>query len=217
MIELPKRLVKVAHVHVNQRAIEARDNMGRRIQTHQAIITAQRSTILAIETMQHCLDKVNHRLVWRFRARAFYLVACLLLLATPKVNKDHQHPRFEQLRIDGKRLSESDFSAFVILGSAETFEHAIHVSTHRGRLGQREVWIELDRTLKMFDSAVAIFSRKRAKDETCKQVAAAQVLLVGRGILRRCVGDLSCSAGLSSSRRPSTILWAIVSCSGDDV
>ena len=56
-------------------------------------------------------------------------------------------------------------------------------------MGQREVRIELDRAVEMFDGAVAIVARQRAEDETRKQIAATQILLVSDGILRRRLRD----------------------------
>ena len=184
LVQLPVRLLKIAHVHVNQRAIVTGHHVRRRIETHQAIITAQRASILAIQPMQRRFDKMDHRLVRRFPARARDFFARLLLFTAPQVNKNHQHARFDDLRIDRQRLGESHFSAFVVFRAAKAFENSIDVTGAEAVMRQRKVWIEFDRALKMFDGGVAIFLRDSAENETRKKIATAQVLFVSGGVLR---------------------------------
>src|SRR6266545_1478671 len=60
-IELAERFVKLAHVHVNERSTVTRHHVRRRVQTHESIVTAQRSTILTIQTVQQRLDEIDYR------------------------------------------------------------------------------------------------------------------------------------------------------------
>ena len=64
--------------------------------------------------MQGRLNEVHHRLVWRFSARAADLVARLLFLSAPHVDKDHQHARFDNLWINRQRLAKSHFRPFEV-------------------------------------------------------------------------------------------------------
>ena len=85
--------------------------------------------------------------------------------------------------IERQRFGESRFSALVVFRTTKTFEHAVNVTRAQAIMGQRKVWIELDGALEMRNRSVAIVPRQRAKYETRKQIASAQILLVSRGIL----------------------------------
>src|ERR1044072_4044792 len=139
--------------------------------------------------MQQRLHEINHRLTRRFTPRTSNLVTLFLFVTTPEVYKHHQHARFEDVRIDRERFGERLFRLFVIFRAAKTFEDAVHVTRTETIKRQRKVWIELDGALEMRNRLIAIVSRQSAKDETSKQIATAQVLLVGRRILRRCLTD----------------------------
>src|SRR5262249_30785692 len=103
--------------------------------------------------------------------------------------EDHQHARFEDVWIDGQRFVESVLGLFVILRAAEALEDAVYVTSANAVVRQRKIRIEFDRAFEVLDRGVAILARERAKDEARKQVAAAQVLLVSRWILRRGFGN----------------------------
>src|SRR5215213_5698213 len=135
--------------------------------------------------MKQRLHEVDHRLVWRLATRTLHLIASFLLLPAPQIHKHHQHPRFEDVGIDRECFRERRFGTFVVFRTAKTFEDAIDVTRAEAIMCEREVWIELDSTREMFDRAVAILGRQRAKDETSKQIATAQVLFVSRGITSR--------------------------------
>src|SRR6185369_8523851 len=106
--------------------------------------------------MQQRLDEMDHRLVWRLTPRAFDFRARLLLLTAPQVHKNHQHSRFADGRIDRERFRKRRFCALVIFRAAKTLEDAIDVTCAETIVREREVWIELDGALEMFDRRVAI-------------------------------------------------------------
>src|SRR6185503_4048328 len=78
---------------------------------------------------------------------------------------------------------------FVVFRSAKPLENAIHMTRTEPVMREGEVWIELNCPLEMRNRLVAIVIRQRAKDETSKQVATAQILLVRRRILRGRLAD----------------------------
>jgi len=80
--------------------------MRSRIQSHQAVITAQSAFIFTVEAMQGGLHEVHHRFVGRFATHARNSLARFLFLTAPAINKDHQHARFDNVRIDGQSFNE---------------------------------------------------------------------------------------------------------------
>src|SRR6185503_8384635 len=106
--------------------------------------------------MQQRLHEVDHRLVWRLASRAFDLIARLLFLTAPKVDKNHQHARFDDVRIDREGLGKRYFGALVIFGAAKTYEDAVDVTRAESIMCEGKIRIELDSTLEMRDRSVAI-------------------------------------------------------------
>src|SRR4029079_16639808 len=51
IVELTESFVKLAHVHVNESAIETRNYVCGRIESDQSIIRTQRAAVLAVESM----------------------------------------------------------------------------------------------------------------------------------------------------------------------
>src|SRR5262249_53640698 len=106
--------VETSHVHVNECAAITGHNMGSWIQSHEAVITSQRPVVLAIEPMQQRLYKIDYRLIWRFFAGSIYLFARFLLLASPQIHEDHQHPRLKNVPVNSECFAKRLFGSFVV-------------------------------------------------------------------------------------------------------
>src|SRR5437763_6148916 len=115
--------------------------------------------------MKRCLDEIDNRFVRRISSRARNLKASLLLLSAPQVDEDHQHARFNQIRVKLQRPVESLFRTRKIFCAAETLEDAIDVTCAKAVVSERERRIKLNRFFDMSNRRVAIFRRDRAEDE----------------------------------------------------
>src|SRR5882762_8556357 len=171
IVELTKNFVEVAHVHMDQSTIVTSHDVRSRIQTNQAIITAKRASIFAIQPVQCCLHKMHHGFVRRFLPSACNFFASLLFVTTPQVNEDHQHARLENIPIDCERLAESRLRSLVIFRTAKALEDAIHITSSKPVVRQRKIWIQLYRPHEMLDGGSTIFRRCSAKYEPGKKVA----------------------------------------------
>src|SRR6185436_9901157 len=127
---------------------------------------------------------MNDGFVRRRASRQRHFLARFLLLASPEIDKNHQHARFNQPRINRQCLGKGNFSTLVILGATKTFENPIDVRSSKPIKREREVWIKVDGPLEVFNGRVAIFLSDGAKNKTRKEVASTQVLFVGRRVLR---------------------------------
>src|ERR1043165_8345110 len=141
--------------------------------------------------MQRRIHKIDDRLVRRLLAHACDLAARLLLFAAPEINKDHQHPRLDQLWIELECLLKSFFRALVILRAAQATKDSIDVTRPKAIVRERERGIKLDGALEMCYGRIAIFGRDRAKDKTAEEIAPAQELFVSRRNLRRAASQIN--------------------------
>ena len=107
--------------------------------------------------MQRGFNKVDHRFIRCFFARAGHFFARLLLFSAPHVNKDHQHARLDQLRINCQRLAKSHFRPFEVFSSTQALENPVDVRSAQTVMCQGKIRIELNGPLKVFDSGVAVF------------------------------------------------------------
>src|SRR5688572_2550183 len=124
--------------------------------------------------MQSSFNKVHHRFVGSFAARARHLFPGLLLFTAPHVNENHQHAGFDQLRIDGERFIKGYFGSLEVFGAAQSLKHTVYIRSAQAVVSEREIGIQLDRALEVFDSSAAIFRRNSAEDKTGKQIPAAR-------------------------------------------
>ena len=152
---------------------------------YQTIVAAQRAFVLAVQTVQCSFHKVDHRLVWRFAAHARNLLARFPFLAAPQINEDHQHPRFDDVWIDGQGLNKRRFRALEVFGSPQALENAIDVARAQAVVRQPKRVVEFDRAIEMLDGRVAIAFGHGAKDKARKPIAAAQKFFVSFGVHRR--------------------------------
>ena len=96
---------------------------------------------------------------------------CFLTL--PKVDEDHVHARFKQMRVERQRLIERGLCLLVIARFAKTLHHAISVGTAQTTMRQRKRWVERDGAFKMIDGFVDVFARDRVIDVTAQTIATA--------------------------------------------
>ena len=71
----------------------------------------------------------------RFAAHARHFFACFLFLPAPQVTENHQHPRFDYVRIVSQRTLECRFRFFEIIRPAQAFEHPIHMTSAQAVIG----------------------------------------------------------------------------------
>src|SRR6185436_20645532 len=125
---------------------------------------------------------MDNRLVGGFAAHARYFIAGFLFLAPPEQDKNHKHARLDDVRVDLKRLIESGFRLFKVVGAAQALENTIDMARAQAVISQAKLRIEFDRAAKMSDGRIAILGRDGAEDEAREAIAAAQEFVVGFGV-----------------------------------
>src|ERR1051325_2509437 len=150
--QLTLRFFILALIHENARAVVTRQHAFARIQAHHAIETAQRFFIIAVESRNYAAHKPHARIVWILISQQINFRARLLFLTAGEINEHHVHARFEQSRIELQRFAKRVLRLLLIAGLAESFQHAIDVTTAECGIGKREVRIDLDRAAEVFDS-----------------------------------------------------------------
>ena len=110
-------------------------------------------------------------------------------MSAPQEDENHQHARFDNIRVDGQSPVKSTLGLFKILRAAKSFEDAIDVTSAETVIGEAEFRIQLDRARKVSDCRIAIFGRDGAKDKARKSIAASQEFVVSFGVDRRRLGQ----------------------------
>src|SRR5882724_289379 len=135
IVQLSLRFFKLSEIEIDESPIVAGHYVGSRIEAHQSIQVAQSAGILTVQSMQSGLNKVHHGLVGSLLAHTRNFVAGLLFFAPPQVYKDHQHRRFDQVRIEFERLLESNFGTLKVLNPTEALKNAIDVGSPQAVIG----------------------------------------------------------------------------------
>src|SRR6185312_1263628 len=135
-------------------------------------------------------DEMHDSFARRLSPHHGNFIASFLFFSTPEINKDRQHPRFNDVRVDRESLRKSSFSALVVFRAAIAFEDFVDVGCAKTAVRESEIRVELDRVLEMLNRLFAVFRSNGSENETSKRVAPAEIFLVSGGALSRRLGNL---------------------------
>ncbi len=180
-VEFGERVVVARLVHQHARAVVAHDDAFRRVHLEHPAEAFERVVVATVEARERGRDELHAHVVRRLGAHQLDPRARLLLLAARQIDEDHVEPRLQQLRVERERLLESLLGALVVFGAAEALDDAVGVGAAQSAVREREVGVEFDGALEVFDGLFRVLARERVVDEAPARVAPAQVLFVGGG------------------------------------